>query len=136
MRHACQFLSTVQQEGQFIPGVNKIWRARQAPPSGEVYLQFPDIQFSKIESDVEFCDDRCEVIGVEHVGVPQLRIVIGCLTENRVKRIKIADMKQRLQHRTPLIAVECFDDEVIGPRRRTHHGLVYPVRLRRQRAGV
>src|ERR1700761_4337370 len=53
------------------------------------------------------------------IGPLQVRILVRRQSQNRAKACEIVGLKERLRDRTPEIAIEGFDDEVIGLPRRT-----------------
>jgi hypothetical protein len=68
IRHARQFLSAVQQQRQFVPRVDQVWRLIGWSPSEQADLQILGIQLRCIETDIECRNDGCELFIIQKVS--------------------------------------------------------------------
>src|SRR3954449_12053873 len=58
------------------------------------------------------CNDGCELFIIQKVSLFELGVVVGHSSQNCAERLGIVDRKHRLQNGTPLLTVECFDQEL------------------------
>jgi hypothetical protein len=93
-------------------------------PSEDPYEEISGLELGTVEFNAELCDQRCQLFIVEPVGAEQLGVFALADTQNQAKGADVVDLKERRRDGTQQIAIKGFQDEVIGMRRRTHHGLV------------
>jgi hypothetical protein len=61
-----------------------------------------------IESNIEPRNNRRDIRIIEVIDVPEVWIVSRDVVKNGAKRVEVIDVKKRLQHRAPSIAIKCF----------------------------
>jgi hypothetical protein len=91
--------------------VNQIGHLIDRPQPEQEESQILAVQLRCIEVDIEFRGDGRKLFIIKQVVLLQLRIVVGRSTQNRTERPGIADREHGPQNRTPLLAVECDEDE-------------------------